>query len=171
MIGAAIGNTLSTIVINVLSSCVYEGKQKAVDTVKLNKLKIEIDEWIEDYCRENDGSILTSSAFQNYVCYQNPILKIYNYVNELDIQKPLENIFIGNNGTANIVCVSGCSFPVEYISSLGKKALSEQKERISKRKSLSLLDDLEEIEEEIPVQTSKINKRRKISLDLMRELD
>lgn len=39
MIGAAIGNTLSTIVINVLSSCVYEGKQKAVDTVKLNKLK------------------------------------------------------------------------------------------------------------------------------------
>ena len=79
MIGAAIGNTLSTIVINVLSSCVYEGKQKAVDTVKLNKLKIEIDEWIEDYCRENDGSILTSSAFQNYVCYQNTILKIYTF--------------------------------------------------------------------------------------------
>ena len=42
MIGVAIGNTLSTIVINVLSSCVYEGKQKAVDTVKLNKLKIEM---------------------------------------------------------------------------------------------------------------------------------
>jgi hypothetical protein len=97
-----------------------------------------------------------------------------NHVNEQEIIKAVgnpENIFIGNNGTANIVCVSGCSFPVEYISSLGKKALSEQKERISKRKSLSLLDDLEEIEEEIPVQTSKINKRRKISLDLMRELD
>lgn len=39
MPGTAIGNTLSTIVINVLSSCVYEGKQKIVDTVKLNKLK------------------------------------------------------------------------------------------------------------------------------------
>ena len=69
------------------------------------------------------------------------------------------------------MCVSGCSFPVEYISSLGKKALSEQKERISKRKSLSLLDDLEEIQEEIPVQTNKTNKRRRISLDLMHELD
>lgn len=115
MIGAAIGNTLSTIVINVLSSCVYEGKQKAVDTVKLNKLKIEIDEWIEDYCRENDGSILTSSAFQNYVCYQNPILKIYNYVSELDIQKPLENIFIGNliNDCKESVVSSGRTFSVE----------------------------------------------------------
>lgn len=115
MPGTAIGNTLSTIVINVLSSCVYEGKQKIVDTVKLNKLKKEIDEWIEDYCQKNDGSVLTSSAFQNYVYYQNPILKIYNYVNESDIQKPLENIFIGNliSDCKESVLSSGRTFSVE----------------------------------------------------------
>ena len=73
MMGTAILDTLSTIVINVLSNCVYEGKQKAVDDVKLNMLKKEIDEWIDKYCLNNDGSILTSSAFQNYIHYQNPI--------------------------------------------------------------------------------------------------
>ena len=57
MIGTAILDTLSTIVINVLSNCVYEEKQKVVDTVKLSALKKEIDEWIEDYCLKNDGSI------------------------------------------------------------------------------------------------------------------
>lgn len=94
MIGKSIGNTLSTIIINVLSNCVYEEKQKAIDTVKLNELKKEIDEWIEKYCLTNDGSILTSSAFLNYVNYQKPILKIYDYITKSDAQKPLENIFI-----------------------------------------------------------------------------
>lgn len=114
MIGQLIGNTLSTIIINVLSNCVYEEKQKAVDTVKLNEVKKEIDEWIEDYCLKNDGSILTSSAFQNYVNFQNPILKIYNYVTELDIQKPLESIFIGNliSDCKESVLSSGRTFSV-----------------------------------------------------------
>lgn len=125
-----------------LSSCVYEGKQKAVDTVKLNKLKIEIDEWIEDYCRENDGSILTSSAFQNYVCYQNPILKIYNYVSELDIQKPLENIFIGNliNDCKESVVSSGRTFSVEdnsTVSNFFVKVLNKYKEFLSNNLDLS----------------------------------
>lgn len=137
MPGTAIGNTLSTIVINVLSSCVYEGKQKIVDTVKLNKLKKEIDEWIEDYCQKNDGSVLTSSAFQNYVYYQNPILKIYNYVNESDIQKPLENIFIGNliSDCKESVLSSGRTFSVEDNSTVRDffvKVLYKYKEFLSK---------------------------------------
>ena len=53
---------------------------------------------------------------------------------------------------------------------LGKKALAEQKERISKRKNFSILDDLEEIEEEVPIK-KEVSKRRQVSLDLMRELD
>ncbi len=115
MIGKAIVNTLSTIVINVLSSCVYEKKQKAVDTVKLNKLKKEIDEWIEDYCRKNDGSILESSAFQNYVHYQNPILKIYNYVTEPEIRKSLESKFISDlvSECQESVLSSGRTFSVD----------------------------------------------------------
>lgn len=98
-----------------------------------------------------------------------------NHIDEQEIVKAVgkpENIFVGNNGTANIVCASGCGFPVEYISNLGKKALEEQKERINKRKSFAILDDLEEIvEEEVAPLNKKNTKRRQISFDLMRELD
>lgn len=115
MIGTTIVNTLSTIVINVLSNCVYEGKQKAVDTVKLSTLKKEIDEWIEEYCLKNDGSILLSSAFQNYVHYQNPILKIYNYVTETNIERTLESKFINDlvSECKESVLSSGRTFSVD----------------------------------------------------------
>lgn len=115
MIDKAIKDTISTIVINVLSNWAYEGTQKAVDTIKLSTLKKEIDEWIEDYCLKNDGSILLSSAFQNYVRYQSPIVKIYKYVIEPNIQKPLESIFISDlvNDCKESVLSSGRLFSVE----------------------------------------------------------
>lgn len=98
-----------------------------------------------------------------------------NHIDEQELIKAVgnpENIFVGNNGSANIVCASGCGFPVEYISNLGKKALDEQKERLNKRKSFAILDDLEEVEEEVQLPTNKkTSKRRQISFDLMRELD
>lgn len=98
-----------------------------------------------------------------------------NHIDEKEIVNAIgvpENIFVGNNGTVNIVCASGLGFPVEYISDLGKKAMAEQKERISKRKSFSILEDLEDVNNdfEIPVK-KETSKRRQISLDLMRELD
>ena len=97
-----------------------------------------------------------------------------NHIDEQEIISAIgipENIFIGNNGTVNIACASGLGFPVDYISNLGKKAIVEQKERMGKRKSLSLLDDLE-MEEKItePVQ-KPVNKRRQITLDLLQELN
>ena len=83
-----------------------------------------------------------------------------------------ENIFTGNNGNVNIVCASGLGFPTEYITNMGKKAIDEQKQRLEKKKSSNLLDDLEELEikTEIPVKKTT-NKRRQVSLDLLRELD
>ena len=98
-----------------------------------------------------------------------------NRINEHEIVKAIgnpENIFIGNNGTVNIACASGLGFPVEYISNLGKKAMEEQRERIQKRKAFTILDDLEDIDEEPVVSVQKENsKRRQVSLDLLRELD
>ena len=84
-----------------------------------------------------------------------------------------ENVFVGNNGSTNIVCASGLGFPVEYISQLGKKAMEEQKERLeTRKKAFSILDDLEELEDETEVPAKKvISKRRQVSLDLIRELD
>lgn len=97
-----------------------------------------------------------------------------NHIDEQEIISAIgnpENIFIGNNGNVNIACASGLGFPVEYITNLGKTALAEQKERMSKRKSLSLLDDLDMEEEPIEPVQRPINKRRQISLDLLHELD
>lgn len=96
-----------------------------------------------------------------------------NHIDEKEIVSAIgtpENIFIGNNGNINIVCASGLGFPVEYISNMGKKAAIEQKERLSKRKAFSILDDLD-IEKEIEPVQKPINKRRQVSLDLLRELD
>lgn len=95
-----------------------------------------------------------------------------NHMDEKEFKQALgnpENIFVGNNGSINLVCASGCSFPTEYISSLGQSALGEQKERMKKRQAFSILDDLEEIETVEPV-SKKTSKRRQISFDLMREL-
>ncbi len=98
-----------------------------------------------------------------------------NHIDEKEVVKAVgtpENIFIGNNGTVNIVCASGLGFSTEYIAGMGKKAMEEQKQRIEKKKSSNLLDDLEELETETEILVRKPkNKRRQISLDLLDELD
>lgn len=97
-----------------------------------------------------------------------------NHIDEKEIVKAVgtpENIFTGNNGNVNIVCLSGLGFPTEYIANLGKKAVEEQKQRLEKKKSFSNLDDLNlEVETETPIKRP-VNKRREISFDLLRELD
>ena len=83
-----------------------------------------------------------------------------------------ENIFVGYNGNVNIACASGLSYPVEYIKKLGQSAVEEQKERIEKRKTISVLDDLNTEEIVIPEVKKKTTKgkRNRISLDFLNSL-
>ena len=103
------------------------------------------------------------------------INKKNNHIDEKEIVKAVglpENIFTGNNGNVNIVCASGLEFPTEYIAHLGKMAIEEQKQRLEKKKSPNILDDLEELELEKEISAKKtVNKQREISFDLLRELD
>ena len=97
-----------------------------------------------------------------------------NHIDEQELVNAIgipENIFIGNNGNFNIACASGLGFPVEYIVNLGKKALAEQKERLNKKKALSILDDLELEESPVVPAQKPMNKRRQVSLNLLHELD
>ena len=98
-----------------------------------------------------------------------------NHIDEKEIVTAIgtpENIFTGNNGNVNIVCASGLGYPTEYIASMGRKALGEQKQRLERKKSFEILDDLDELEIEEEIPTKKpVNKRRQVSLDLLRELD
>lgn len=82
-----------------------------------------------------------------------------------------ENIFVGYNGSVNIACLSGLSYPIEYIKNLGQSAITEQKQRMDRRKSLSLLDDLEEVAEPVVAVPEKksASKRKRITLDMLRE--
>lgn len=98
-----------------------------------------------------------------------------NHLDEKEIEKAIgtpENVFTGNNGKVNIVCASGLGFPTEYISNMGKQAISEQKQRLEKKKSFNLLDDLEELELDMEIPMKKAaNRRKQVSLDLLNELD
>ena len=97
-----------------------------------------------------------------------------NKIDEHELIKAIgtpENVFTGYNGNMNIVCVSGLSFPTEYISKLGKSALAEQKDRLSKRSKQHLLEDLDTEDLVTPEPVKKTGKRRKITLDFLNELD
>lgn len=139
-------------------------------------------------CNKSDAAVTTQDMIESLTA-KNIFLPINNdgivahigiinqkgiQVDEHEIIKAIgnpENIFVGNNGGASIVCASGLGFPVEYISGLGKKALEEQKERVQKKKAFSILDDLEEVAEEKPAAATKPkSKRRTISLDLLNSL-
>lgn len=97
-----------------------------------------------------------------------------NKIDEHEIVKAIgtpENIFTGANGSVNIACTSGMSYPIEYIQKLGKEAITEQKSRMEKRKSLSLLEDLEEVDTPVIPETKTKTKRKQFSLDMLRDLD
>lgn len=97
-----------------------------------------------------------------------------NKINEHEIVKAIgtpENIFTGANGNVNIACASGLSYPIEYIKKLGKGAITEQKSRMEKRKSLSLLEDLEDVDEPVMPEAKTKSKRKQISFDMLQELD
>lgn len=95
-------------------------------------------------------------------------------IDEHEIEKAIgvpENIFTGSNGAVNIACASGLSFPVEYITKLGKDALEEQRARLNRRQSLTLLDDLDEIVSPVVPENKPVNKRKRTSLELLEGLD
>ena len=97
-----------------------------------------------------------------------------NKLDEHEIVKAVgtpENIFTGANGNVNITCASGLSYPIEYIQKLGKEAITEQKSRMEKRKSLSLLEDLEDVDEPVMPEEKTKSKRKQISFDMLQELD
>ena len=139
---------------------------------------------------ENNGKKVTTQDMINALTAKNIFLPVGtdgivahigiinqkdNHIDEKEIEKAIgipENIFTGNNGNVNIVCASGLGFPTEYIANMGRKAIEEQKQRIEKKKSSNLLEDLEELEPETEIPVKKpANRRRQVSLDLLCELD
>ena len=96
-----------------------------------------------------------------------------NKMDEHEIIKAVgtpENIFTGYNGSVNITCLSGLSYPIEYIKKLGQSATAEQKQRMDKRKSVSTGRSGGGINPNYPGSRKKsTSKRKRITLDIVKD--
>ena len=109
-ITTVIGSMISSIIINIISNDLSDVKTNIVQSYRIKKSNKRLRKWIEDFIKNNDGTILTTSVFERYIKYQKPIEKIYNYVFEVDSSDLDNNTFIAE-------CVNECK---EYITANGK---------------------------------------------------
>ena len=72
--------TITSIIINVISNDVDFGKTKIIERLSFKRFCRKMHKWVREYVQENDGTILTTSAFMNYYTYQKPVEKILNYL-------------------------------------------------------------------------------------------
>ncbi len=61
---------------------------------RFKKYKKELEKWIQEYADKNDGTIVTSGAFANFVMYQKPVEKILAYIYESYNQTLTEEMFL-----------------------------------------------------------------------------
>lgn len=61
---------------------------------RFKKYKAELEKWIQEYVDMNDGTIVASGAFANFVRYQKPIEKILAYIYEPFNQSVTEEEFL-----------------------------------------------------------------------------
>lgn len=77
---AEIATILSDMVLNLISDDVVNKKANIRERLDFYFFKKRVNNWLTDFCRKNDGTILTSGKFETYLKYHNPIEKIYEYV-------------------------------------------------------------------------------------------
>lgn len=61
---------------------------------RFKKYKKELEKWIQEYVDKNDGTIVTSGAFANFIRYQKPVEKILAYIYESYNQTLTEEMFL-----------------------------------------------------------------------------
>lgn len=87
-------NDLKSIVINIISGFMTEACVSFFEKRRFKKYKKELEKWIQEYVDKNDGTIVTSGAFVNFVRYQKPVEKILAYIYESYNQTLTEEMFL-----------------------------------------------------------------------------
>jgi len=87
-------NDLKSIIINIISGFMTDDCVSFFERRRFKKYKKELEKWIQEYVDKNDGTIVTSGAFANFVMYQKPVEKILAYIYESYNQTLTEEMFL-----------------------------------------------------------------------------
>lgn len=87
-------NDLKSIIINIISGFMTDACVSFLERRRFKKYKTELEKWIQEYVDMNDGTIVASGAFANFVRYQKPIEKILAYIYEPFNQTLTEEEFL-----------------------------------------------------------------------------
>ena len=68
---------INSIVTNLLSNDLYARSLSTFEKIKIWCFKKKLNKWLKAYISKYEGSILTSSAFENYLTYHKPIEKMF----------------------------------------------------------------------------------------------
>ena len=88
--------TISSIVINIISSFLYDNINDWKEKKHIQKFKAEIAEWIQEFERKNDDTIITNDVFCRYIVNCKIIQKITQYVLATSDKEESEESFIKN---------------------------------------------------------------------------
>lgn len=87
---------LKSIVINIISSFMTDDCVSFFEKRRFKKYKRELEKWIQEYAEKNDGTIVTSGAFANFLRYQKPIEKILAHIYEPYNQALTKEMFLNS---------------------------------------------------------------------------
>ena len=71
---------ISDIVIGLITESVSDGKMTIKENIKFWSFKKKIKKWLREFIKKNDGTILTSGKFEDFLKYYKPIEKIYEHL-------------------------------------------------------------------------------------------
>lgn len=71
---------ISDIVIGLITESVSDGKMTIKENIKFWSFKKNIKKWLRQFIKKNDGTILTSGKFEDFLKYYKPIEKIYEHL-------------------------------------------------------------------------------------------
>ena len=89
-------DTISSIVINIISSFLYDGMNGWKEKKQIQNFKDEMTQWVLDFEQKNDGTIITKGVFIGYIENYKVIQKIMQYVLSASDKEESEETFIRN---------------------------------------------------------------------------
>lgn len=87
-------DTISSIVINIISSFLYDGMNCWKEKKQIQNFKAEMTEWVQNFEQKNDGTIITKGVFIGYIENYKVIQKIMQYVLSASDKEEGEEPFI-----------------------------------------------------------------------------
>lgn len=92
--GEAIVTAISSIIINLVSNDVDIEKRNFIERIKYKRFIKKSRKWLDDFCIKNEGTILLTGVFVDYIKYHDPITKIHNFVCRFEDRDKSDKIFI-----------------------------------------------------------------------------